>query len=275
MDWKNSKATVCTMHGKEAVIQSALRSFGFKWIFTDLNTDQFGTFTGEIERLSNPLESARKKCQLAFENTDATISIASEGSFGPHPSVPFIPVNEELLLFIDRKSGIEVAVQSISIETNFSSLVSSKWDEVEFFASQIGFPTHGLIIKADADKIVHKGITTSDELRSLFDRLTSIFGSVTIETDMRAMHNPTRMKHIHQAAEKLSAKLISKCPSCYMPGFGEEQFQSGLPCAQCGLPTASFLLKTISCQHCNHQSIINFPSGKEVEDPQYCSFCNP
>jgi len=275
LDWRGKTAIVCTMHGKETVIESALRSLGLKWISATIDTDQFGTFSGEVERVHSPLEIARKKCQLAFDNTDASIAIASEGSFGPHPTIPFLPVNEEILLFLDREQDLEISISSLSTDTNFSSKYCASWEEVQMFAERIGFPTHGLILKADGLTKVHKGIDHPDLLKALFEQVKETSNGFTLETDMRAMFNPTRMKHIYSAAEKLSSKLLSCCPSCHKPGFGEERFESGLPCALCGLPTDSILFKEITCKHCKHQSIFHFPNEKQLEDPQFCSYCNP
>lgn len=275
MVWTDKTAVVCTMHGKETVIKPALHSLGLNWISANFDTDQFGTFSTEVARVNSPLETARKKCQLAFDNTDATIAIASEGSFGPHPMIPFLPINEEIILFSDREQDIEISISSLSTETNFSSKYCTTWEDVESFAKHVGFPTHGLILKADGVTKVHKGINNPDLLQALFEQVMKTSNGFTLETDMRAMFNPTRMKHIYLAAEKLSSRLLSCCPSCHKPGFGEERVESGLPCALCGLPTDSILLKEVTCVHCQHQSITTFPNGKEHEDPQFCSYCNP
>lgn len=275
MDWTDKTAVVCTMHGKETVIESALHSLGLNWVSTNLNTDQFGTFSGEVERVNSPLETARMKCQLAFDNTNATIAIASEGSFGPHPMIPFLPINEEIILFSDREQNIEVSISSISTETNFSSKYCRTWEDVESFAKSVGFPNHGIILKVDGLTEIYKGISNTEYLLTLFEKVVETSTGCTLETDMRAMFNPTRMRHIYSAAEKLRLKLLSCCPSCHKPGFGEERVESGLPCALCGFPTDSILLKEITCVHCQHQSITTFPNGKQVEDPQFCSYCNP
>lgn len=62
----NSRLVIATMHGKEQVIAPLLQeSIGVQIVkAVDLDTDQFGTFTGEIERDVDPVEAARRKCQL-------------------------------------------------------------------------------------------------------------------------------------------------------------------------------------------------------------------
>ena len=87
------------MHGKEKVIAPILeKELGVKVILPqNFDSDQFGTFTGDKARTGNQLEAARLKVQAAMKLTGADIGIASEGSFGAHPSIPFIQSNLELV----------------------------------------------------------------------------------------------------------------------------------------------------------------------------------
>ena len=64
------------------------------FVCPDLDTDAFGTFSGEIERLDNPLLVAQRKCEKAMQLTGSDLSVASEGSFFPHPMLMMFPVNE-------------------------------------------------------------------------------------------------------------------------------------------------------------------------------------
>jgi len=56
-----------------------------------LDTDGLGTFTGEVERPAPPRETALLKARLAIETTGLPRALASEGSFGPHPALGFVP----------------------------------------------------------------------------------------------------------------------------------------------------------------------------------------
>ncbi|RTY96888.1 hypothetical protein EKL98_16285, partial [Flavobacterium bomense] len=96
-----------------------------------------------------------------------------------------------------------------------------------------------------------------------------------IETDMRAMYNPTRMKVIEKAAFKLVDKIKSLCPKCRTPGFGIIDRREGLPCQQCHFPTRSTLSHIYSCQKCSYKKEEKYPNGKQTEDPMYCDICNP
>jgi hypothetical protein len=45
------------------------------------------------------------------------------------------------------------------------------------------------------------------------------FNNLYVETDMRAMYNPSRMTVIQNATKKLVEKINSCCPQCNIPGL--------------------------------------------------------
>lgn len=96
-----------------------------------------------------------------------------------------------------------------------------------------------------------------------------------METDMRAMFNPTRMKVIETATHKLVDKIKSCCPQCNTPGFGITDRKEGLPCSLCGSPTHSTLCYLYTCQHCGFIKEEMYPNHKTAEDPGCCALCNP
>jgi hypothetical protein len=61
------------------------------------DTDLLGTFSGEVERVGSALDCVRNKCERGLDLLGGDLGIASEGSFGPHPYVPFIPGGQEIL----------------------------------------------------------------------------------------------------------------------------------------------------------------------------------
>jgi hypothetical protein len=270
---------IATKHKKEKVIAPILeKELGVKcFIVSNLDTDKLGTFTGEVERKSDPITTAKIKCLMAMELNHYDLAIASEGSFGPHPTLPFISADDELLLFMDKKNNLEIVVREISTETNFNASEIKTELELSDFASIANFPSHGLILrksKADYSNIV-KGITNLDQLKSVFSHFISDVGKVYIETDMRAMYNPTRMKVIVRATKKLIEKINSRCPVCQMPGFGITEAKHGLPCSVCRFPTISILSFIFSCQKCSFIKEEKYPHGKQTENPMYCDICNP
>lgn len=270
---------IATKHKKEDVIAPILeKELGVKcFVSSDLDTDLLGTFTGEIERKEDPVSSARNKCYMAMELTNCDLAIASEGSFGPHPTLFFIPADDEILVFVDKKNGLEIIAREISTESNFNGSEIKTEKNLLKFAAKANFPSHGLILRKSKDEYsnIEKGITDAAVLSKVFFKLINDFGTAFVETDMRAMYNPTRMKIIERAAKKLIKKINTLCPVCNMPGFGITDAKEGLPCEICNFPTRSTISYLYSCQKCSYKKEEKYPKGKQTEDPMYCDYCNP
>jgi len=277
--FQNRKLLIATKHQKESVIAPILEKELGVICFTDkaFDTDALGTFTGEIERELDPISTAREKCLRAMKLNNCNLGVASEGSFGPHPSMFFISADDEFLIFIDTKNNIEVIVRELSTSTNFNGRQIQTQKELFEFAEQAGFPTHGLILRKSKDENtdIHKGITESEILQKSFNHFFSKYNSVYAETDMRAMYNPTRMSVIEKATQKLVQKIKSTCPQCQIPGFGITEARRGLKCSLCGSPTNSILSYIYACQHCKFTKEDLYPHKKTTEDPRYCDYCNP
>lgn len=277
--FQNRKLIIATMHGKEAVIAPLMNTaLGVECITPDsFNTDSLGTFSGEIERSLSPLETLKKKCLDAMNLHQVDLGIANEGSFGAHPALYFVPADEELMIFIDRENDIEIVVKHISTKTNFAGKQITTLEDLNEFANSIGFPEHTLIIRKEqaSKEAIHKNIKDWDNLTSIFTKMHDSFGGAFVETDMRAMNNPTRMQVIKEATEKLIATIQSTCPQCDCPGFDVKEFKEGLPCEWCNRPTKSILSVVYGCKKCDFQKEEWYPKQKEKEDPQYCQYCNP
>lgn len=277
--FKGRTLVIATMHGKEKVIAPILEKvLGVEIKLPDnFNTDQYGTFTGEIDRDLNPIEVAKIKCIAASKSTGCSLAVASEGSFGPHPSMYFMPADDEIMIFMDLKNDTIIKARVLSTQTNFNSSSFTDWNSAKEFAKKIGFPFHALILRKEQNNIkeVIKGIDNWNLLRNNFYAYLSKFGSVFLETDMRAMHNPTRMKVIEEVTTRLVEVISRKCPDCSWPGYDVDQTISGLTCELCNMPTKSTLALKYKCMKCNYSSIKEFPYGKKHEDPQFCDFCNP
>nr|MBI1229980.1 hypothetical protein [Cytophagales bacterium] len=277
--FQNRKLIIATKHQKERVIAPILeRELGVR-CFTDksFDTDLLGTFTGEIERKLDPVSTAREKCLWAMRLTNCDLGVASEGSFGPHPSLFFVPADEELLIFIDLKNNLEIIVRELSVDTNFDVKVVTTADELTEFAESAGFPSHALILRPSKNdySVVVKGISSRERLLTTFQQLCDSFDAAYVETDMRALYNPTRMKVIETAASSLVSKLKSTCPACQMPGFAITSATRGLECSLCGAPTHSTRSYIYACSHCGFEKEALYPHNKTTEDPMYCDYCNP
>ena len=277
--FQNRKLLVATKHHKELMIAPIFeKELGLRCFVSDkFDTDILGTFSGEVSRKDDALTTLKKKCFLAMEKNHCDLVIASEGSFGAHPSVFFASADDELMMLIDAKNDLEIVVREISMDTNFNASSITNETELLEFAKRVSFPSHGLILKPsenDYSKVI-KGITDFDILKKHFYDFKNEYGSVYVETDMRANFNPTRMKVIEKATQKLVEKIRSLCPNCDTPGFGVTNLKSGLPCKWCGSPTKSTKSHIYQCQKCQFEQEKLYPNDKKTEDPMYCDHCNP
>jgi hypothetical protein len=274
---------LATMHQKEKVIAPLLeQELGIQVVVPqNFNTDAFGTFTREIKRPGDQLEAARLKAEKALVVTGETLAFASEGTFRPHPGFPYIPCNKEIVILLDKENALEVVGQEFSTETNYSHKIVATVEQAYQFAKEVGFPEHGLVVMVDpssgADSEIIKGITTEKQLFEAIELTLnkSTTGKVHIETDMRALYNPTRMKNIEKATLDLIRKLNQLCPNCSWPGFEVVARKKGLPCGFCNLPTKLTLSVIYQCRKCDFIQEVLFPDNLEKADPAQCIYCNP
>ena len=277
--FQNRKLVIATMHEKEKVIAPLMeKEFGIScFVSSNINTDSFGTFCGEMERLVDPLSTARAKCLQAMKETSCDMGIASEGSFGQHPTIFFVPADDEIVIFIDKKNGLEITARELSTETNFKGAIIHNAQQLKEFAESVGFPSHGIIARKNQIDFtgIQKGIISWEKLKETCFDFIQNYGSVYLETDMRAMYNPTRMKVIERATQKLVDKINSCCSNCGTPGFCVSEVKKGLPCSICSFPTQSTMSWIYSCQKCEFTKEVLYPTQKMEEEPMYCDVCNP
>ncbi len=275
--FENRTLLIATQHGKEKVIAPLLeQAFSLSCITPyDFNSDAFGTFSGEVERVADALDAARLKGREAARLYNADLVLSSEGSFGPHPQLFFVPLNQELLLLQDLSRNLEIWVTQNSTNTNYSGAEIKDEEGLLNFAKRIGFPHHTLILKNQQHEFqsCYKGLTTEKALLEAYHTIKENFGSAYAETDMRAMHNPKRMAVIEQACELLIKRMSSICKACMQPGFGKMAYVPGLRCTNCNTPTHLPLKRILSCPHC--QFSIEEQLATETADPGSCSVCNP
>ncbi|MDZ7960001.1 MAG: hypothetical protein RMY34_19315 [Aulosira sp. DedQUE10] len=276
-------AILATMHQKEKAIAPILeQDLSIQVIVPpNFNTDIFGTFTREIKRPGTQIAAARLKATKALELTDATLAIASEGSFAPHPSLRYIYSNREIVILLDKEYDLEIVGEELSLETNFNHQIVENFPAAYDFALKVGFPEHGLVVSCqpsakDSNEII-KGITTKEKLLEAVNWAlnNSPDGTAHLETDMRAFYNPTRMKNIAKATHDLLKKIKSQCPQCCAPGFEVTERVKGLPCTICTTPTNLLLSVVYQCQKCGFSQEKLFPDGREFADPEQCMYCNP
>lgn len=206
------------------------------------------------------------------------MAIASEGSFGNHPSCIFMSANEELVVLIDTENSLEIVGRFLTTQTNIYQQEISKLEDLEAFKASIGYPEHGLILKMEnleiGQKFIYKDFKSSFQIKEKIENAFAKNYKITAETDMRAMNNPTRMLAIEQAVLNLIANCKSACPTCKIPGFSIQKAIAGLPCELCRAPTKSIKSFLHQCQHCDYQEE-HLKNGCTFEDPMFCDRCNP
>ena len=271
------EVAIATMHGKEAVLVPPLRRFDIVAVRpAALDTDTFGTFTGEVPRQGTPLEAARSKARAAMRLAGTRAAVASEGSFGPHPHSHLVTLAVEIVLLLDDEHGLEVVAEDVGTDTNFAGLDLTTATEAHAFAARIGFPSHHLVLTIENEPAATvRGIAEPDQLLRETARLLRSHGVVRLQTDMRADRNPTRMRAIARAADRLAERAAARCPGCAWPGFGLVRVERGLPCAGCGEP--SQLVRTLvhGCARCPEHRELPRTDGRTECDPGACECCNP
>jgi hypothetical protein len=280
IEFTDRTAVIATMHRKEIAIAPILQtSLGIKaTVPQDFDSDLFGTFTRDIDRPANQIETAKVKAARALELSQTDLAIASEGSFFPHPLLG-IAYNRELVLLLDQKHDFSVYGEALSSDTNFRHQTISSYEQAYDFAIKIGFPDHAIVLMPDAQtsakESIYKGINSEDVLKKSVHDLLQQTPQIHIETDMRALYNPTRMKNIAKATEDLVRKLQQLCPNCNFVNFDVVQKLKGLRCEICGLPTQVTRAHLYKCDRCDFKQEVLFPDGIQLADPMYCSYCNP
>jgi hypothetical protein len=245
-----------------------------------LDTDTLGTFSGEVVRAGSALECVQRKCTWGVEQLDVDYGLASEGSFGPHPFIPFLPCDHEILYFIDRKRNFHLHLSHLSEKTNYRIEVVDSLEELQKFAQAVQFPSHGLILRPNHQQskgVLFKGIDTVGALEVAFKeaRKHAPNGQVWVETDMRAHQNPSRMAVIGELAEKMALQLATPCPKCQTPGWGEVRVETGLECRWCGSETELVKAEIFGCPKCEYEERTGRADGLREADPGNCPYCNP
>ena len=198
MIYRDKSVLLASKHKKEQVISPVFREkLACNLYVADVDTDQFGTFTGEINRPLSAYETCILKAKHAANEKKYALSVASEGSFGPHPSNPFIPHAHEIMVFVDLENDWVIAEQLVTPKTNYNMMTIQQDTLLDSFLKSVQFPSHALTLQSgDRAHVLAKGITDHDNLRASLDVGFNQYDELFIATDMRAMMNPTRMQSL-------------------------------------------------------------------------------
>lgn len=243
------------------------------------DSDKFGTFTREKARAGDQRQAAKRKLMAALSQESLDLGVASEWSFWPHPQCPFLPWNTEILLFLDLKNDLEIEALYTTFDTNMAGKYVSSVEKALEFATKIGFPEHGVIVRKSKNdtKSLYKNIRTVQELKDISSKLLSGFFTkkIYLETDMRAHRNPTRRNAILEVSKLLLKNLNSLCPSCSTPGYLVTDIERGLICKRCLQETELPEYEIFSCKKCGFSEKKECRVYWDFADPRYCNYCNP
>ena len=115
--YRNQPAILTTKHDKLSLIAPSMQSeVDLEVTDINLDTDQLGTFSGEISRSGSPIETAIAKAKLGIEATGIPIGLASEGSIGPDPQNPFLTSDIEIVVLVDQERGLVIYESHRSFE---------------------------------------------------------------------------------------------------------------------------------------------------------------
>ena len=276
------RAVLGSMHAKEAALRAPFRRIGVELLVPGgFDTDRWGSFAGDVQRRGSMEEAARAKARAAMIMTGLPVGLASEGSYGPHPFIPFLPLGLELLIWIDDENGVEIVETMSDPAPCFDHLTVRSAAEAEAFLQRTGFPETGLIVAPFANAgplpATAKGVRARAELDEAVASAgcRSPEGLAVIQTDMRAHMNPKRMSTIASLGERLVQRLATPCPACRSPGFGKMRPGPGLPCSWCGTPTHEPSGEQRVCETCGHAVFTPRIDGRDSADPGACPACNP
>lgn len=276
--YRGSVVAVGTRHGKQhqfAVPFAAI--LGARVLAPpDLDTDRFGTFTGEHPRRGTAVEAARAKAHLAITATGLPLALASEASYGPLPDTG-VAGHEEIVLFCDTVRGIEVLEGHRS--TDVPGIAHRVAHHREIPATLLdGLPGQALIVRsagtAPGEGVVVKGLTGGAELPAAVDAAATASpdGLAIVEPDLRAHLNPGRRRVLSRLATALATRLATPCPACASPGFGRVGSRPGLRCRLCATPTPLVGHEIHACCRCE---LTESRPLRGAADPAHCPICNP
>ena len=268
-----------TMHGKAAVIAPPFSALGVMIEVPEgLDTDRFGTFSGEVARVGTMEQAARAKARAAIDQTGLRVGLASEGAYGPHPVVPFLAIGQEMLLWHEADTGREIVEMLRDDRPTYDQALVASVEEARSFLARIAFPLVAVVVATEgASRPVAKGLTdprvVEEAVAEAIARSES--GRARLVTDMRAHLNPRRMDVIGDLARRLAARLACPCPACGAPGWGRLRLEAGLPCGDCGTATGLIRDEILGCTACGAEAAQSFPGAADWADPGHCPICNP
>ncbi|MCP9790541.1 hypothetical protein KBZ20_02370 [Vulcanococcus limneticus Candia 3F8] len=98
---------------------------------------------------------------MGLERSGLRLGLASEASFGPHPTVPLLAVGQEQLVCVDLDRPLTLVEQRLDWRTNDSQRQHGPEQDPSAWLKQGGFHPRGVIVRPldRADGLVLKELT--------------------------------------------------------------------------------------------------------------------
>ena len=271
-------AVLSTKHRKLGLIAPPLaRHVGLVVDAVAVDTDRFGTFTGDVARSRSAWDTAVAKARLGMQVAGCPIGLASEGTIGPHPDAGFLTCDTELVVMVDDELGIVVGERETGWDLLTVAADVSILEDLDELLERGRFPSHAMTVRpADGSgRTAHKGIRTRGRLAHAVAQCAAQSSNrlARVETDMRAQCCPSRRPVIARCAARLARRLASSCPECDAPGWGVVGHEVGLPCGACGATVPLPRADVWGCARC--PSTRTAERQQKVSDPTWCDWCNP
>lgn len=205
---------IATKHKKEDIFRPLFEKvFNCSVTTLPVDTDKYGTFTGETKRKLNQKETADAKARNAAKTFKKRFVVASEGSFFPDPaSFGILTLNHEIVVLYDahkdtfyrgEHTTYDVCAQKSAVRkiADLNTFLKNLPENQEYILSYRSFLLLG-------KKRFIKDLPLSD-IKTTLKLLLSRWWitSISIETDMRAHRNALRKFAIHKAAENLITNI--------------------------------------------------------------------
>jgi hypothetical protein len=272
--YRRATVVFATRHGKERQAREPFRRHLDADVVAParIDTDQFGTFTGDIPRTRTPRDAALDKALLGILLTGTPYALASEATYRSEFGMTQL---DELLLFHDAERGVTLTESVRAAVPPASAAIVTSPGEALRVATRHGFPAVGLVATAETagGPVIRKGQRHAAQLAATVTALLARAGEVRLEPDLRAHANPARQQVIARLADRLALRLTRPCPECAIPGWGVVDVERGLPCGLCGEPTAAIRADVYGCAICGHRTAVA-RAGADA-DAAGCDACNP
>lgn len=270
-------AALPTLHGKERVIAPVFaEELGISIHRVDVDTDAFGTFAGEIPRTDTPWATAIAKARAGIAMSGLPLAIASEGTIGPDPQIPFVTSDIEIVVFLDAERDLVITETLRSHDIVAYREIVSPGSDLHDVAARADLPNHAVIVRPDGGGPgpIYKGIADEQALTEAIRACSETSGRAIVESDFRAHVSPSRMNVISECATRLATRIATPCPECSGPGWGRIEPVLGLPCADCGtMVDTAVRADQFGCPQCPARQ--QMPRTEQHVDPRWCPRCNP